>query len=328
MSGGGGGGTNTVTSTQEFRPPSYITQGGPNGSNLWSDYVNNVTNNASQPYTPNPNQQTADLNNTQRSGLDMAISIGRDGTPIGNQASQSVMGMLQNGGQDAPGLSSNVQSGTNPYAGANPYLEGMINNTADLMNRQYQQGTQAQQNAAAARGGAFGSSAYQQMFDQGQAGLASSIGNMANQYRMGDYTTQQGLSENALNRNVGTQEYNQGQKQGAYNQNQQNMLGAAGLAGGQLYQNDVNGARMVTGAGDAINAYQQQTLDDQNNAWNAQQQYPWQMLQNVGGALSQASGTSGSSSYTTQGQGGAPSWLSGLLGGGALGLGALNYFGH
>lgn len=298
---GGGGNTNT---TQEFRPPSYLTDS-PHG-NQWSNYVDNVTNNAQHPYVPNPNPQTAPLNNTQLSGLNQAIDIGQNGTPNGNAASQSVIGTLQGDGFRDPG--------TNPYAGPNQFLENNINQNADLMNRQYQQGTQATQNAMAARGGAFGSSAHQQMFEQGQAGLANSIGQMGNTARMQDYTTQQGLAENSLNRN-----------QQAYQNERGNQMQAAGLAGGQLYQNDVNGARMVTGAGDAINAYQQQTLNDQNNAWQQQQQYPWQMLQNIGGALSQASGTAGSSTFSQNG--GGPGWLGGLLGGGSLGLGALNYFG-
>lgn len=286
---GSGGGTNTVTSTQEFRPPSYITNS-PQG-NQWSNYLNNAQNLASQPYTPNPNPQTAPLNNTQLSGLNQAIDLGQNGSPSGNAAAQTSMGIMQNGGD-------------NPYAGPNPYLDANINANADLMNRQYQQGTQATLNAQSARAGGFGSSAWQQMTNQGQAGLASAIGQMSNTARMQDYTHQGDMAQQGI----------------------QNQLQAANLGAGQLYQNDVNGARLTTGAGDALNAYQQQTLNDQNGAWNAQQQYPWQMLGNFGNALSQASGTSGTNTFTQQGQGGAPPWLSGLLGGGSLGLAAGNYF--
>lgn len=319
---GGGGGTNTVTSQQEFRPPSWLTDA--NGHNLWSEYVQNVIGNSQQGYQPNPNPQTAPLNNVQLAGLNQVVDVAQNGTPTSNAAQAQVMHTL-NGDYSGPGTQANFTPGTNPYAGPNAYLDNMINSNADLMSRQYAQGAGATLNAMAARDGAFGSSAHQQMASQGAAGLANSIGQMANNARMQDYGMQQQLSENAINRNLGAQQWNNNAQQQAYQFDRGNQMAAAGLGSGQMYQNDLNAGRAVTGVGDALHAYSQANLDDMNNAWNQRQQYPWQMLQNIGGALSQASGVAGSSNFTQQGNNGGMGWLSGLLGGGALGLAGLNY---
>lgn len=51
-------------------------------------------------------------------------------------------------------------------------------------------------------GGAFGGSAMQQAVNDQNRTLGDALSNSENQYRFQDYTTQQGLAENALNRSV------------------------------------------------------------------------------------------------------------------------------
>lgn len=92
----------------------------------------------------------------------------------------------------------------NSYAGSNPYLQQMIDKSNGDITDQFQK---AQGNLATqfSTGGAFGGSAMQQAVNDQNKTLGDTLSNSENQYRFQDYTTQQQLNEDAINRLVSTQ---------------------------------------------------------------------------------------------------------------------------
>jgi hypothetical protein len=187
------------------------------------------------------------------------------------------------------------------YLDANPYLSqgytnNVINDTAGNMSKAFAQGTAAQTDAAANQQGAYGGSAYNAQQSNNAQGLANSVGQMANQYRL-------------QNQTLGANNYNQGISQ---------MLQAApiGLQGQQL---DLQAGQALAGVGDMQRSYQQQLMDSLYGQWQAGQQAPLANLDIFGNALSRASGgvAGGSTSTGTQ-SGGGFSPLAGLLGGAGL----------
>jgi hypothetical protein len=92
--------------------------------------------------------------------------------------------------------------GTNPYSGANPYLGQSMDNVSRRMTDAYKNGTAAQTMGQFAQAGAFGGSAHQQFAESQNRAFADSLGQTLGNMQMQDYTTQQGLAENQLNRNL------------------------------------------------------------------------------------------------------------------------------
>jgi hypothetical protein len=107
--------------------------------------------------------------------------------------------------------------GTNPYAGQNQYLNSAMDNVARRMTDSYRDGTASQTMGQFAQGGAFGGSAMQQYQESQNRAFGDSLGAAMTGMQMQDYTQQQGLAENQLNRQLS-------QFQGERN----NMMGAAG----------------------------------------------------------------------------------------------------
>jgi hypothetical protein len=265
-----GGGTTSSTTTQKFEPPGYITNYDGNGGNYYSDAINAQKDISSRPYQSYNLPTVAPLNDLQDTGLKMAADYGMNGSPYGNQARSLGLSTMKG-----------------DFLNSNPYLDQNINDTAANMTRSFQQGTAAQTDAAAARAGAFGGSAYNQLTSQNAAGLANSIGQMANTARMGNYNTERGYQNQAM-----------------------------GMAP-QFSADDMNGIKSVTGAGDAYGAYTQKLLDAGKSSFDAQNNYPQDALNRFLATLNQASGTNGgqTTSQSLPGQS-----LLGLLGG--LGAGA------
>ena len=129
--------------------------------------------------------------------------------------------------------------GTNPYAGANPYLDQSMDNVSRRMTDDYKNGTAAQTMGQFAQAGAFGGSAHQQFTESQNRAFADSLGQTLGNMQMQDYTTQQGLAENQLNRNL--QQF-QGERS--------NMMGAStGLGNlGQTSTSTMQGVGPVQGA--------------------------------------------------------------------------------
>jgi hypothetical protein len=307
------GGTGATSVTQEFHPPSY-TQAG------WQSALNTAGNLASQPYQQYQGQTTADMNEAQNYGLSQLFSAATQGTPV-QQAGQAQTVNTLNGQYLNAGPQSNVQSGVNPLLGLeNPWMNQNIADNTDNMVGAFNR-SNASQNLMAARAGAFGSSPWQRMADTAQQGLVRNVGSMASQTRGADYQNQQQLAEGALNRDVGTQQFNQQQAQQGWQSERDRQMSANNLAP-QWYQSDLNAGRAAVGVGDALQGYQQQLLTDRQGQFQAAQNAPYQSLQNFVSMLQAASGSGGGSMSATN-NGGGGGWQQ-LLGLGLAGAGAYN----
>jgi hypothetical protein len=305
----GGGQSANTTTTQKFEPPEWTQQG-------WQDAAARSAQLASEPYQQYGMPTVAPLNDLQKSGLDMATDYGMSGSPYGNQARQTGLATMQGGFM---GAGPQASAGTNPFAGQNTYLNQSINDTAGNMTQAFARGTAAQNDAAFARAGVYGGSAWEDKQRADATSLANSVGQMGTQARMQDYGMQQNMAQQGIANNLQAQ----GMNMGAYNQERDRMQSAMGMAPG-FSADDMSGIKAVTGAGDAYNAYTQKLLDSSQQQFNNQVNYPQQELQQYLNTLSQVSGTNGGQQSTQSLPGMSP--IAGLLGLGAGAYGVSQFF--
>lgn len=167
----------------------------------------------------------------------------------------------------------NITAATNPYAGANPYLDQSIASAQQDVADGYNMLQAPAWASAMLNSGSFGNSGVQQAqaYDMGQ--VAKQQANIAQNMRMQDYTQQQQLGEDQANRNMQAQQFNSTLGQTA--------ASGALTAGNQLYN---------------IN---QNQLGAQQDQWNEQWNYPLQQLDILGNALRTGMGSgSTTTSYT------------------------------
>lgn len=301
--------------------------GGTSGSNQTSepwanvkepmiDVVNQGMSLFGTPYVQYTGQQVANPSDMTQLANEMAYQRVSMGAPDLNAARGMAQDVSNGAYFDSPGLNANVSSARNPYAGQNSYLDQMIANNAGNMASAFSAGQAAQNDALAARAGAFGGSAHLQKQSMDASNLAQQIGQMATQNRFQDYQTQQNLAEQAINRDTQNQQYNTGMQQSAYQQSMGNMLQGGQLAG-SLSQDDYASANLARQLGLDQNAYEQKLLDTQQQEWAKQMAFPYQQLQGASNLLSQFSG------YGTSNVNYSPYQSSPLAtGAGLLGLGA------
>lgn len=339
---GGGGGT-TANTVSEFKPPEWLQA-------PWQQYVTSSANYATKPYTPFDGMKVAPINGRQTLGMQFLEDRAVNGAPDINAARGAAMN-LSKGNYASPWAQniSGVASGQayNPYSEglfglsqkSNPnasdaYTKQIIDDTAAQMETAYANGTAAQTDASWAQDGAYGGSAYKQIRDQNAAGLVKQVGQMTSQtlqeqqrFKSGVYNSDYqnmlaslGLGTQMYQGDVGNQIQANAQGAGIWNSDVANMTAGAGLAG-QLSQEDWTAGKALTGIGDAYQQYQQQLLSQQYADWQAAQNYPAQMLDIYGNAISRASGSFGTSS-AQQAQTLPPfSPITGLLGLGATAYG-------
>ena len=288
-----GGGSSGSSSTQAFTPPSWTTGYGTQGQGPWQDYLTRAINQSNMPYQGYQGQTVADINPEQNAGLNMTAQT----------AMQSSPDVLAGRGQITDTASGNYLN-SNPWLGSQ-YTDAVINQNANNMAQAYRLGTGAQTDAAFARGGAYGGSAYNQMQAANAAGLANSIGQMANNYQL-------------QRTGMGSQDY---QSERA------NQMQASGMAPG-LQNMDLQAGAALTGVGDAYRGYTQDLLNAGQNQYNASQLYPWQSLDNLGSALARASGNAAGGSTTTAQQNYQASPFANMLGLGALAYGGYRTLGQ
>jgi hypothetical protein len=101
--------------------------------------------------------------------------------------------------------------------GGNPYLESTIDNALGDTVRNYNLAVQPAFNSAMVRSGSFGNSGIQQMNDEAQRQLQSSLGQQANNARFNDYWT--------------AQNFNRGVYNDTFAQNQQNFQNGLSVLG-------------------------------------------------------------------------------------------------
>jgi hypothetical protein len=208
---------------------------------------------------------------------------------------------------------------SNPWL-QNDYTNAVIGQNAQNMGNAFATGTAAQNDAAFARGGAYGGSAWQQKQSQDAAGLANQVGQMANNYQlqrtgMGaqDYQNAQGNALQSANL-----------QQGAYQGDMSNIMQANSMAPAFANQ-DFQAADYLRSMGAQQEGYAQKLLDAQQSSWQQAMNAPYQQMQGYANLLSQFAGTGSTGSTQVYGGGQSPLGLG--VGAGLLGLGAYNALG-
>lgn len=107
-------------------------------------------------------------------------------------AENPLIGSISGGG--------NISAGRNAFAGANPYVDGMIAASSRDVTEQFTDAKVPAMLAQFQAGGAFGGTAMQNAVASEQDTLAQNLGELSNQYRFQDYQTQQGMEESRLSR--------------------------------------------------------------------------------------------------------------------------------
>jgi hypothetical protein len=144
----------------------------------------------------------------------------------------------------------------------------------------------------------------------------SAIG-MVNDTRQADYARNSGIAENALNRGMQSQTNDLNRATSAWDAERQRQMASYQNAL-QGHQSDLSDAQHIIGVGDAQRQYQQDMLNQQLNSYQQWQQYPFQMADIYGNALSRASGNYGQNTQTGQTNYQANPYAA-LIGGGLLG---------
>lgn len=270
----GGGGS---SGSAKFEPPSYTQPG-------WQAYLTQAQDLTQQAPTQYMGPRVAELSPQSYDAMDLITQTAMMGSPDVNTMRGTAMDIA--GGR---------YLGSNPWLGQD-YTGAVIGDTARNMAQAFGVGTAAQNDALAARQGAYGGSSWALKQANDAQGLASSVGQMANQFRLGQQQT-------------GAQDYQQGLQQ---------MLAASGMAP-QAQAMDLQAGQALAGVGDMQRAYQQQLLDSLYNEFQAGQMAPFQNLDVMGNALARASGQYGTNT-TYQSQGGF-SPLAGLLGAAGIAYG-------
>ena len=249
----------------------------------WSTWLNNLSNitPSSMPVYGGP--QVAPLNQSQNTAIDMSNQLAMNGTPAYNAATSAIQN--QAGGT------------TNPYEGVDPYTQSVINNTNLDMTQAYQRGTAAQTDAAMARQGAYGGSAYNELTGANNKAFAQAVG-----------STDSGL----LNQNY----YNNA---ALWNQDQQRQLQASGL-GLASQGTDLQAINNLASMGSMQQGNTQADMGAMQNYFNQSTMAPFVSSQILGSGLSQAGGAPATVTQT-QGAGQLSPWALALAG-----YGIYNYF--
>ena len=284
--------------------------------------------------------RTANFNDTQTGAIDAAGNLLNDGTRLGQagreQSRKTVEGEYLGGynpyGTSTPldrqGAENPYYTQTNQYEGMSPQFNQMLDKGMGDIVSKYQLGTAADTAKMFANSRSFGGSAHQEAVDRNQKGLGDTLSNYASGMYNQQWDRSGQLQENKLNRtsdyydrflnrDLQSQQYNQGLNTGTWNQERGRMVGATGGAMG----NDMNALNLyqgVYGMGALDQNQRQRDMDidyqdfqDQNN-WNRNN------ISQYANWLSQAQGGIGGqvSMY-----GGGPSGMQQALGAGLMGYG-------
>ncbi|MBK6790883.1 MAG: hypothetical protein IPG77_25520 [Betaproteobacteria bacterium] len=168
----------------------------------------------------------------------------------GIQGAPAVMQYAQQAQYNNPYLGQQSErsqaAGQNAYAGPKQVPGRHDRHAAGDMTGQLQPAVVPELDQMAQQSGSFGNSGVQQVQNEAYRDLGENIGNVSNQMRFQDYTTQQGLAESSLNRGQANNQFNAGMSAndlsrnmaGGFQQNAQNnnylMQGAMFDAGNNL----------------------------------------------------------------------------------------------
>lgn len=258
-----GGGSNSSTTQSiptELKP-------------LAAAYSSKAMDLANTPYQGYGGQQVAGINDFQNSTTARLGQIFNNGDSSMNAARNAVTNGL-NSGSAATSLGA---LGTNQYAGQNQYLQQNIDAAMGDITRNYNDAIAPGLTTQMVGSGSFGNTGAQAATQNSRNDLTKNLGNTAASMRMQDYTAQQGLAENQLNRNLtAAQDY-----AGRNDQLRSQMLG---LAPGYESQ----AMNVANNFGQQANMYQdnqQQQLDAAYQNWTDAQNDPYKKLAAMSGVF-------------------------------------------
>ena len=254
----------------------------------WQDYLNNLKGLTANPLEVYGGQTVATPSGLQQNSWDMANQFMTNGSPTLNAANGAIQGL-------SSGAYNPYQGATNPYAGTNPFVNQVVNQSNQQITDAYGRGVAAQTDSAAARAGSFGGSGYQE-----QVG--------ANQRNLGD-----ALAANTSGLLKENYYQNMNQANLDANRNLQATMGGAGL-GLQSANQDLASIMAGNQLGTQATGYQQQLADAMKNYYQDTQMEPFVRSDIMGNALSRAGGAGSSTTQQLPGQSG---WANALA---ALGL--------
>ena len=240
----------------------------------WQNYLQRTQALTNNPMPVYNGPLVAPWNQNQNTAAGMMNQFATNGTVAGNAANSAIA-------RQANGVG-------NPYAGDNPYLQGVIDNSNADIAKAYATGTAAQTDASAARAGAYGGSGYQEQVGMNQDMLAKNLAANTSNLRFQNYQTSATL----------------------FNTDQQRQLAAASL-GPASQGADLSAMQGLFNMGGAQQANTQANFDAMKNYFTQSQQSPFSSLDILGNAISRAQGNTGTT--TLNGPGGSNFNWAGLL---------------
>jgi hypothetical protein len=304
--GGGGSSTTTQSIPEELKP-------------LATAYSGKAMDLASQPYWTYGGQQVAGADPYQLAGADMIANRAQNGSALMGQAENSMQNALATGNAAtsnpygyAAGVGSATQSnngGTNQYAGANPYLQQNINAAMGDITRNYNDAVAPGLTTQMVNSGSFGNTGAQASTANALNDLTKNLANTSSGMRMQDYTAQQGLAENQINRNMQTSQFNSGLSDSALGRNQQNNQFNSSMGNDYAARNDqmksgilnlapTYGNQAYTDASEMMKVGQQfrdmsqQGMDSKYQTYLDQQNLPYKQLAAMSGVFESGLGQS------------------------------------
>lgn len=271
MSGGGGSQTTKQEIPKELKP-------------LATEYVNRAQQVANTPYQAYGGQRYSGLNGTQNAGIDMITQRAQQGSQVANAADQQTLGTLGGSYLGSTPTQNTAAGATNPYGGSNPYLQQQIDAAQQDVVRNYSLTSKPQMEAAMVNSGSFGNSGLQQMQQESQRGLADQLGQISSGMRMQDYTAQQGLAENSLNRQFQAGQSYADASNNAFQNERSRQMQAAGLAP-TLANSQYQDAAQMLSAGQLQQDNSQNSLDFAYQQFQDQQNNPYKQLTALGAPL-------------------------------------------
>lgn len=258
--GGGGSSTTTQSIPEELKP-------------LASAYGAKAMDLGNQPYQGYGGQQVADLNWFQTSGANAIADRVTRGDSLMNQGKSTMQNALASGSA----ATSLGNLGTNQYAGSNPYLQQNIDAALGDVTRNYNDAIAPGLTTQMVSSGSFGNSGAQAATQNSLNDLSKNLSNTAAGMRMQDYTAQQGLAENQLNRNLAAaQDY-----AGRNDQLKSQYLNLAPTYGNQAYTD----ASQLMKVGQQLQDNTQQNLDARYQSYLDQQNLPYKQLAAMSGVF-------------------------------------------
>lgn len=272
-----------------------------------------------QPYVQYQGQQVANLNPIQLQSLGDMINFSATSTPDANAARALTLGILQ-GNYANPWTDVQTAPGSNPYLAENMYLDAMIGKTTGDIADAYKNATAPSTMAQFHKAGAFGGSAMAEQQARQEKTLADSIGAASNQLRFQDFNQRSGLAEQALQRGLTAQMSDIAR--GNQNWNQQMAMAASMIPqANQNMQMDAWRIQQMGQAGDYLNNYEQQLLNQARAAWDEAQNWPYKQFDVMTNAVMRALGGYGTNVSQSQQNNSpwGPAVGAGLIGAGLLG---------